>query len=181
MIKPCVPKCTICTPVYVCTRGANLQPRCIFGHVNGISRKYTREQICDQEQKKNRAQNHQFDPDHHHDDEDDHQNAEFSTPATLEDRQEEEFYIRRIILTVNISQLNIVLQPDGKTMKTNLCSCTFYVKFLMVITHRNYKLNKMVHVKVSGFYMIFQFMSFSRHDGEKNFLTYERSGANLHP
>ena len=38
--------CTICTQVQKCTRGANLHPGCIFGHVNGVLRICTRVQIC---------------------------------------------------------------------------------------------------------------------------------------
>ena len=30
--------CAICTRVQICTRGANLHPGCIFGHVNGVLR-----------------------------------------------------------------------------------------------------------------------------------------------
>ena len=34
--------CAICTRVQICTRGANLHPGCIFGHVNGVFRICTR-------------------------------------------------------------------------------------------------------------------------------------------
>ena len=37
--------CAICTRVQICTRGANLHPGCIFGHVNGVLRICTRVQI----------------------------------------------------------------------------------------------------------------------------------------
>ena len=36
--------CNICTWVYFCTPYANLHPRCILCHVNGVLRKYTRVQ-----------------------------------------------------------------------------------------------------------------------------------------
>ena len=38
--------CAICTRVQICTRGANLHPGCIFGHVNCVLRICTGVQIC---------------------------------------------------------------------------------------------------------------------------------------